>query len=133
MSKLSPIPSFVRIILRDERGRLLCLKDLGGRWQLPGGKIENDESPMEAAARELLEETKVILRAGSIVETARLTFSGAEWDGFLVAARDYVGLPQIGEPEKFSEIGFHTLNFISRDQTPEFNKILDRTLGLLGP
>jgi 8-oxo-dGTP diphosphatase len=30
-----------------------------GRWSLPGGKVEADESPIEAAHRELLEETGV--------------------------------------------------------------------------
>jgi mutator protein MutT len=30
---------------------------LGGLWEFPGGKIETDESPKAAAARECLEET----------------------------------------------------------------------------
>lgn len=30
---------------------------LGGLWEFPGGKIEKDESPKAAAARECLEET----------------------------------------------------------------------------
>ena len=31
-------------------------KHLGGKWEFPGGKVENDESPSAAIAREVREE-----------------------------------------------------------------------------
>jgi mutator protein MutT len=35
---------------------------LGGYWEFPGGKVEQGESPQEAACRECLEETGVAVR-----------------------------------------------------------------------
>ncbi len=44
-------------VIRDNHGRvLLCRrpehKHMGGLWEFPGGKIDDDESPGEALVRE---------------------------------------------------------------------------------
>lgn len=43
------------ICYRDEK--VLLVRKPKAKWVLPGGKIEPDEAPIEAAARELSEET----------------------------------------------------------------------------
>lgn len=43
-------------VLLVQRGKALG----HGRWSLPGGKMEDDETAADAAARELLEETGVV-------------------------------------------------------------------------
>jgi 8-oxo-dGTP pyrophosphatase MutT (NUDIX family) len=72
-TELLVIPS-AAVLVRDESRRVLLVRhaDLG-MWQLPGGAVEPDESPAEAAAREALEET------GLEVETGRVlgAFGGA--------------------------------------------------------
>ncbi|MBC9726957.1 (deoxy)nucleoside triphosphate pyrophosphohydrolase [Streptomyces sp. TRM68367] len=54
------------------RGRLLAARrsapaDLAGRWELPGGKVEEGEAPELAVVRELREELGVEAEAGDRV------------------------------------------------------------------
>jgi 8-oxo-dGTP diphosphatase len=56
-----------------ERGRVLLTQrkrgaHLAGAWELPGGKVEADEDPRDALARELREEIGVEARALDILE-----------------------------------------------------------------
>jgi 8-oxo-dGTP pyrophosphatase MutT (NUDIX family) len=66
MRKLSPPERWslaFYVLIRDPRGRVLLLRRSAasgrfpGCWELPGGKAEGGESPADAAAREVLEET----------------------------------------------------------------------------
>jgi 8-oxo-dGTP pyrophosphatase MutT (NUDIX family) len=50
------IPS-VAAVVHDGQGRLLLQKKQDGSWSLPAGAIEPGESPEQAVAREVLEET----------------------------------------------------------------------------
>ena len=58
---INPIP-IVAIVVRDN-GKILLVKrgiePEKGRWTLPGGYVDDDESPEEAAKRELKEETNL--------------------------------------------------------------------------
>lgn len=60
--------SAVRVVLQDAQGCVLLLRvqdlgrtDLAPWWELPGGGIEGDESIQATAARELGEETGIML------------------------------------------------------------------------
>jgi 8-oxo-dGTP pyrophosphatase MutT (NUDIX family) len=48
-------------VILTSRGRILCVREMSGKWTLPGGKIEKDERPFHAAKREFYEETGNIL------------------------------------------------------------------------
>ena len=79
------------VLIRD--GRVLLARDGGSRYfNMPGGAIEPGESPAEAAARELLEETG--LRATRTESLFTWTSSYARHHVFRVDAE---GEPRVGQ------------------------------------
>lgn len=65
----------VVLVVRRENGDLLAFErlDVPGAWQLPQGGLDENEEPLEAAWRELAEET------GLGTEDVRLVHELAEW------------------------------------------------------
>ncbi len=61
----------VGAIVHDAAGRLLLIKrghaPGAGLWSLPGGRVEPGETDTQAVIRELLEETGLSIRPGSLV------------------------------------------------------------------
>lgn len=55
-------------VIRDQLGRLLLVRRAAaparGTWSLPGGRVEAGETPDQAAAREVLEETGLVVEVG---------------------------------------------------------------------
>lgn len=56
-----------------ENGKILCaqrgpLKSLPLKWEFPGGKIEEGESPQEALRREIIEEMQCQIEIGDQIE-----------------------------------------------------------------
>jgi len=54
----------VAAVIRDAEGRVLLTRrpdesHMGGLWEFPGGKVDDDEGPAEALVRELHEELGV--------------------------------------------------------------------------
>jgi len=50
------------LLLRRRNGRYL-----GGQWDIPGGSVEDGESPDDAVVRECLEETGLSARCGELI------------------------------------------------------------------
>jgi ADP-ribose pyrophosphatase YjhB (NUDIX family) len=74
------------VALRGERV-LLVAEGLAGGLALPGGKLEHGESARAAAARELAEETGIVVSAGSLVALGEpiQTAAGVTLTPFLLA------------------------------------------------
>lgn len=79
----------VGAIVRDGAGRLLLVQrghdPEAGRWSLPGGRVEAGETDAEALAREMREETGLIVTAGPLVGAVERPGS----DGTVLDIRDY--------------------------------------------
>lgn len=70
MSK--PPLEVVGAVILDEGGKVLCAlrsdqMSLAGHWEFPGGKIDADESPEAALAREIEEELGCTISVGELV------------------------------------------------------------------
>jgi 8-oxo-dGTP diphosphatase len=99
----NPIPAATGLIF-DKEGRILLV--LRGRnpnknqWCLPGGFVETDETPIQAAKREVLEETGINVSSPTLIDinfqkslfykTSILIigYHFAEYSGTLIAGDD---------------------------------------------
>lgn len=64
-------PKVVACTLIQDQGRVLLVKRAEGKyqglWNLPGGFVDRGEPPEEAACRECLEETGLVVEVGSLM------------------------------------------------------------------
>jgi 8-oxo-dGTP diphosphatase len=79
----------VGAIVFDERGRLLVIQrgrpPGEGLWSVPGGKLEPHERLVDAVAREVREETGLVVEPGALVEVIE------RWgDGWHYVILDYL-------------------------------------------
>ena len=60
------------LIFDSESRLLLCQRTKDGKWNLPGGALNDGESPWEAAVREVREETSVKAKAEGVAGIYRV-------------------------------------------------------------
>ena len=84
-------------MIKDRDGRLLLIKrghePGAGLWTLPGGRIEPGETHQQAVAREVLEETGLVVACGRLLGTADLPGLA----GAVIAVSDYLAVVTGGE------------------------------------
>jgi 8-oxo-dGTP diphosphatase len=84
-----PRISAVGAVITNGSGRILLVQRAhepeAGRWSLPGGRVEPGESDGEALAREVREETGLIVVPGELLGTVERAWPG----GAVLEIRDY--------------------------------------------
>lgn len=98
----------------DDPEKASSLLNGAGTWTMPGGKLDFGETLEEGAARELLEETGIVLRKlkviclnQDIIETAHFITVG-------MLAESFSGDPKVMEPNEITEWSWFDL-----DKLPE--------------
>lgn len=109
-------------IVTDQQLRVLLVKrqDLP-IWDLPGGKMENDEEPWETAQRELFEETG--LRTEHLLVLGRYEFSQRADRQWLFIATDATGMLQVPN-EEVRQAGYFSLQHLPINLVPEWRQQL---------
>lgn len=115
----SLIPA-VWVMLTNDTGQVFLLKRANTGWEdgkyvIPSGHVEANESPKQAAVRELEEETGIKANEQDL-EFRHIVFnksndgSGTERVSVFFAVRSYSGTPTNAEPNKASECGWFDMH-----------------------
>lgn len=121
-------------LVRDRRNRVLLGRHVvGGGWVIPGGIIDPGETPAQAAAREVAEETGLVVNPTRLLGVwggtpeHHVTYpNGHEVDYTLVAFEaEVVGGEILSQSEELSDIGwFHLREVADLDVAPWMNDVL---------
>lgn len=113
------------VLLKDNK--ILLLHRIKTDWyELPGGKIDGDETPEETAKRELEEELlctiTIVKKLGAKDFTDNGYVMGYTW--FLATILDDQ-VPEIGEPDKFDKYEYFDLSELSNiNLSPNMENLL---------
>lgn len=104
----------VAVTVLDTRRRLLLVHDAAmDLWAMPGGAVDPDEAPADAAVREMWEETGLLVELRRVLGVYggpdfRLTYANGDVVSYCViafAARILAGSPQ-PDGEEIDELGW---------------------------
>lgn len=86
----------------------------GGYFEFPGGKMENNESPEEALAREIYEELNIQIHDAEFFDLIEHQYEDYALRLYFYIVRQFQGLPRCCE-------GQLSLNWVSLSQLPLFH------------
>jgi 8-oxo-dGTP diphosphatase len=91
----------VAIIVNDSGHILITQRPLhashGGQWEFPGGKLENEETPLSALKREIKEEVGLDILSAEHVTTIQHTYGIKNVTLLFFLVKEYVGSPECQE------------------------------------
>jgi len=111
------LPTFAGILLRHGSYYLFLKRSEKSRnwplhWTIPGGKIENNEDPLECAIRETLEEVGVKIQPHDILQEiiVHATYIDGEKTAYIYLIDTWEGMPDNLEPGLHDAFVWKTLD-----------------------
>lgn len=94
----------VGVVVQDGEGRILLGRHRGGTWELPGGKVDPTHETVAAAARELREETGLVVSedAVSVFAMVHDVVGGINRISMAALVKVEAAVPQVTEPHNVS-------------------------------
>ena len=122
----------VVLVRHPRRGVLLVHQNYGhGFFGLPGGVIEDSESPAQAAERELFEETGLRADGLRAAGTRELTYpddgswgSGKHYLAHIFTADRVTGTPSIQMPDEIRSVDWYQMDSLPSPLTPSAHAML---------
>ncbi|TDL82413.1 NUDIX hydrolase [Peribacillus frigoritolerans] len=99
-------PAFSRVLIKDTRNKILVVQDRADDWNLPGGKQEAGETPLECAKREVKEEIGIDVSDLIEIYNGFFYFGDIKWHGYFYFANAASGIATVNEIEKIKGIQF---------------------------
>lgn len=133
-SKYKIIPTVYMILRRGDTVLFLRRANTGysdGKYSLPGGHVEEDETALAAAARETSEETGLAIPLENfkfvhVMHRKSLDPEKHERVGFVFEVTKWEGEPYNAEPNKCDEIRWSKLADLPGEVAPEISYILEK-------
>lgn len=99
---------FSRVFIKNAAGNILVLRDKKrpGIWNIPGGKQEPNEQPIDCAIREVQEELALEITQLEEIYSGDLTFDQVVWGAHFYFAKVIHGKPTLNEPDKIEGVQF---------------------------
>ncbi|WP_306207229.1 NUDIX domain-containing protein [Actinoplanes sp. RD1] len=138
---LIQLPS-VSVLVTDDAGRLLLVRHTGlpDDWAVPGGAVELGESPAEAAAREIHEETGLRIAPPRLLDVLggpdyEVTYPNGDRVAYVpvVYAAAIAGGTPAPDQEEVSELGWFAPAQLAGVPLNRFARALLRSTGRLTP
>lgn len=111
---------------------LLCLRlhtGFGdGHYALIGGKIDLNESPMQAIAREAYEEVGIVIAPNDVLLSHTIYFQGETRTcmSFVFTVKHWQGEPFNKEPDKHDHIQWFDINGLPSNILPRHGRMIER-------